>query len=543
MSLERTNSKRSREEFATGQNNRPQSPRNSALIYGNPVTPTKSKPSLKKSKLVTSFKSVFSTKPSTYHQSPVSECTTPQSSPFFIDVPSSDEKDNISSFLCTPTSPPSIAPPFYLAPPSSTFRNNLFGNSEVESKFHNLSIGPVEAHQIFTIPEIVTRIISYVDCHTSLPCEDSPVRRRPLSYQHALLIYKDAKKAQKIWNESLNSIALNNGNPESQQYPSKNNLFNCMLVNKLWYQITLEIANTKHFFSNETQWNNFVNYKRCQPQELQRTNSNTKLFIMHKLSHAKQEQVEIISPSISGNLEWIEMYICPKVLPTRSMLLGSMLKKLIIPGSKVVNDKFLKLVSKSCPLLQTLDLRACPLVSDKGLIYVTSRCHELELINVGRHSCSENITDLSLIAIARHCPKISTLGFAGCSITDRGLWEIATSNSDIIQRLSLNNCLLLTNNSLPRIIANGFFQNLSVLEIRHILNLTDLKPLIQFKRTKQRLGHVLLIEGCEVLEYRMREEEWKFDMSNSAKMLNDIQNWINSDDSDVDYGDIYNDMM
>lgn len=395
-----------------------------------------------------------------------------------------------------------------------------------------------QPHQIFQMPEILLKIISYVDDFTVVPHEESPVRRRPLSYQHALLIYNDEKKASKIWNEQTQTSIDSHGIPPTSFATNTNNLFNCFLVNKLWHQVTMELATTKHFFMDYNKWSSFIDFRTRTP--LKRSKSNTRLFIMHKLSKIRQSDVEKVSPMISGQLEWIEMYVCPKILPTPSMLSGSLLKKLILPGSKLINDSFLKLVAKSCPLLENLDLRECMLVSDIGVMRISRSCQNLKFLNLGRHSNADLITDRSLFSISMNNPKITTLGLAGCSITDRGLWEVSTHCSNTIERLSLNKCSLLTNSSIPRIIENGYLPNLTVLEIRHILSLTNMKPLVQFKRYQELFAHrTVLIEGCEVLEYRMRQEEWRIDMKNSAKMFKDIITYCNQeDDGDLTYSEL-----
>lgn len=335
--------------------------------------------------------------------------------------------------------------------------------------------------------------------------------------------------AHRVWQQALDGSFDNNGNPVTS-FKGSNTLYNCLLVNKLWNQITMEVASTKLFFSDANKWNKFVQKKST--SALTRKRSNTKLFIMHKLNKAEQRDVEIVAPSISGNLEWIEMYICPRVLPNITMFNGFGVKTLVIPGSRVVDDSFLRLVAQHCPQLETLDLRACGLVTDEGMMALLSRCTNLTTLNLGRHSQSSKITDLTLRAVAQYT-KIETLGMAGCAITDRGLWEVALSCSRTLTRLSLNGCTQLTDESLPRILSQGFFHNLSVLEIRHILSLTNLKPLVLFQRLKHQQGSAVLIEGCEVLEYRMRTEEWKQDLRSSARIFNDIQSWC-SDENDGD---------
>lgn len=517
------------------------SPRNSLVFLTSPPsTPKKSSRQLlgKRHKILTSFKNAFTSKNA--YQSPISDGELSPRSGSISSTNSKFSADSQFTFY-TPPSPKSEA--LELNHKESVCKNLKFEQNAYDSddsmdyRLSSLTIKIKESHPIFHIPEIVSKIITFVDSTPSLPHEVSPIRRRPLSYQHALLIYKDERKAQNVWREACESSLQNNGNPPSSLRSQKKSLYNCLLVNKLWYRVTLEVASNKLFFSDEKRWLSFVdNSKKFTTPR--RTSSKTSLFIMHKLTRAKQDDLNIVAPIVSGNLEWIEMYICPKVLPPPIMLSGSLLKKLILPGSKVVNDSFLRLVAQSCPKLEVLDLRACELISDQGICLLAQNCLKLISLNLGRHSNGNLITDDSLAVLSRNT-KIETLGLAGCSITDRGIWDLAYYCNDSLTRLSLNNCVSLTNNSLPRILKHGYLSKLAVLEIRNILNITDFKPLVNYKKMKEANGHNVLIEGCEILEYRMREEEWKYEMKKSAKILNDILVWANdNNDGDVPYSQL-----
>ncbi|CCH42344.1 Antagonist of mitotic exit network protein 1 [Wickerhamomyces ciferrii] len=522
---------------------------NSNSTINLPKTPEKSRHVIgKRNKLLTSFKKAFSSK-NDQSSSSSNVCQNVFQSPISDDE---DSKSTTSSILSSQSNSPCPSPTSqfnFQTPPSSPLNFNKSLTLSLDKPCHdfsfddnvnnlhisNLSLTTTtttnthQCHEIFQIPEIVSKIISFVDL-PFLPHEESPIRRRPLSYQHALLIYKDESKAQRVWNDAMESSTRNQGNPETKRSVSQNNLYGCLLVNKLWYNITLEISTNKLFFTNESKWLNFVNKTRKTPK---RKVSNTSLFIMHKITKAKQEDLEIVAPSISGNLEWIEMYICPKILPTFSMLQGSLLKKLILPGSKIVNDEFITKVSLMCPKLEILDLRACELISDNSIVQIAQNCSNLINLNLGRHLNGHLITDNSLINLSRNT-KIQTLGMAGCAITDRGVWELAINCSDSLQRLSINNCYMLTNLSLPSIFQHGYFHNVSVLEIRKLLNLTNFKSILQYQKAKQSQGEIVLIEGCEVLELRMRQEEWRYEMKRSSMILNDVFNWANDEnDGDV----------
>lgn len=98
---------------------------------------------------------------------------------------------------------------------------------------------------------------------------------------------------------------------------------------------------------------------------------------------------------------------------------------------------------------------------------------------------------------------VDTLGLAGCSVGDRGIWSVATHRGPKIERLSLNNCLFLSNASIPLILS--LTPNLQVLELRGCVKITKVRPIVEFRRKWRARG--VLIEGCEVFEGRMRRGE------------------------------------
>ena len=114
----------------------------------------------------------------------------------------------------------------------------------------------------------------------------------------------------------------------------------------------------------------------------------------------------------------------------------------------------------------------------------------------------QGILSLNLILITR-LTEVDTLGLAGCSIGDRGIWSVATHRGPKIERLSLNNCLHLSNASIPLILP--LTPNLQVLELRGCVKITHVHPIIEFQRKWRVRG--VLIEGCEIFEARMRRGE------------------------------------
>ncbi|KAI0463050.1 hypothetical protein LJB42_003065 [Komagataella kurtzmanii] len=426
----------------------------------------------------------------------------------------------------TPTSPlASKQFTFYYSDSASS------SSSSVNEEFSKLTLkncvttDPVKrslSSRIFEIPEILNLILSCLDDSESrIPREKIKNRRKPLSLRHAKLVH--GEKGDRIWRDSQEMGFFEPTVKES-------NLYNCLFVNKLWYQSTLEILETRFYFADERKLRSL-----CERPVIKKTNSQTNTLVLHKLFYTEQYVVDHLAQQISGCLEWLEFYVCPRIIPSPTFFEGNKIQKLCIPGSAVVDDSFLKSVSKNLPNLKVLDIRACELVTDAGVYYIAHSCLNLETLNVGRHSRGELITDASIGPVVRNT-KITTLGVAGCNITDRSLWQLCLNRGSQVKRLSLNNCRMLTDNSLCKILHHDYFPNLTVLEIRNCLSLSNLRPVVLFKKRQIKKGIPVLVEGCEVIDHRLREQELQIDLEVSRKIISDISGWINeSADDDNDF--------
>lgn len=354
---------------------------------------------------------------------------------------------------------------------------------------------PVNTTSLFDIPEIVHRIVTFVD------------------EQNNHLPQESQKQLTKV--------------PQSS-------LFNCLLVNKLFHQVTSEIISQKFYFDNESTFANYISSESS-------IQFKPKVFILHKLFRTKQSAIDkLVDKMDFSNLNWLELYMCPKLAPVAPFL-GHKLTKLIITGSKTVDDEFLTMVSVKCPNLQVLDVRACELVSDAGLYQIGRKCRQLTSINFGRKSKGHLVTDSSLSNLINNNPKLSTVGLAGCHISDKTIWDLAINCSNL-QRLSLNNCPYILNQSIPLILTrpnpthNYYFQNLSVLELRFNLQITNWRPIIEFKRRQEYRGISILLETCDTLRLRIKQQELDMDKMISQRIFKDILTWANNeDDGDVPF--------
>lgn len=397
-------------------------------------------------------------------------------------------------------------------------------------EFSELKLGqPLTAqhqrsHAVFEIPVIVENIIKMIVSLESanIPKERPCLRRNPQSYEHSLLMYKDEERAKKAWSaaQQLQDPPLV-GRKEKKQGA----LFSCMMVNRLWLNVTRPfLFKSLHFKSVH----NFKEFLRTSQETTQVMRPSH--FILHKLHQVTQPDIERLSRMECQNLKWLEFYVCPRITPPLSWFDNlHKLEKLIIPGNKNIDDNFLLRLSQSIPNLKHLDLRACDNVSDSGVVCIALNCPKLKTFNIGRHRRGNLITSVSLVALGKYT-QVETVGFAGCDVDDAGIWEFARLNGKNVERLSLNSCRLLTDYSLPILFALNSFPNLAVLEIRNLDKITDVRHFVKYNLWKKSLDAPILIEACERITKLIDQEENRVKRINSLVALKDMTAWVNADD-------------
>lgn len=390
---------------------------------------------------------------------------------------------------------------------------------------------------IFQIPEILNLILQFVgiDDESKIPKETPPIRRNQQEQQQHMTNTTQRFVSTNSIQSGLSLKTTTQGNVPSN---NTNNLFNCLMVNKLWYKITLEILYQNLHFDTEIKLKNFNNhFSNSYSNDFK---IHPKSLVLHKLKDIKQSDIDLISSKINPmDLKWIEFYICPKVLPsielfTISNSILDKLEKIVLPGSKLIDDNYLKIISENCLNLKILDIRACELITDSGIYHIGNNCPNLEVLNIGRHSRGELISDYGISSIIRNT-NIKTLGLAGCGITNRTLWELAIIKGSQIERLSLNNCWKLNDNGLSKILKFDYLVKLSVLEIRNCYKLTEFKNFVEFKRRQKSKRKInILIECCDLLQRKFKDAELKLDLEISSRIFNDISEWINDDSNNED---------
>lgn len=443
----------------------------------------------------------------------------------------------------------------------------------------------VKSHAIFEIPEIVELIMRYVAEDDFDSYEKPMIRRAPSSYKHAVIQYGKGL-GERVWNTTnpstpITETTLQNINNQSKilysvyggnnsLIPTKGkNLHSCLLVNRLFHYTAQQILAENLKFNSSNQFENFIQSMfndNSQFGTLTANNliwgENSKLapisLIFNKVK-SLQCMFDIFSKNISGRrLEWLEMYICPNMIPlntnlnsipkpsasmdffqpnllstTFNSLITSSLKRLVLPGCRQLSDDDLRSIVCAAPHLKHLDLRACDQLTDAGLWFIGEHALELESLNIGRHTRGEVVSDASIGHIIRHCP-LKTLGVAGCGISDWTVWEAGLQLNSSLERFSLNYCWKLTDMGICKVLKAGLLDNLSVLEIKD-LKLIDVKEILHWKKRVKSQNGKVLIEACERLDELLMEQSREIAQETTRQTRLNVENWLDEDDSDADW--------
>lgn len=362
-------------------------------------------------------------------------------------------------------------------------------------------ISSVQPMSIFEIPELVYKIVYFADLQTADSVVDSYQKTK------AHFTTKDAKQNWSV-------------------------LSSCMLVNKLFHEVTKDIISERLRFNKQ---DNFEKFVSCDQNSL--ASMRPKSFTLNRLYHAKQSSLETISRYLDpSRLQSINFFLCPKLAPPLAFFTSS-LTSLTVAGSRVVDDSLIIDLSQRCHKLQTLDLRACDYVTDAGIYAIASNCVNLTRINLGRKKRCQLITDNSVSILLRNNPHLETVGLAGCAISDISMWELAISCGASLKRLSVNGCYLLSDESISQILVHDLVPKLSVLEIRDVPRITDFSLIVTFKRHQALKGILVWIETSDFATAQIKECERAIDLRISKLIRQDLSEWINGKDEDLLYSD------
>jgi hypothetical protein len=101
----------------------------------------------------------------------------------------------------------------------------------------------------------------------------------------------------------------------------------------------------------------------------------------------------------------------------------------------VITDETLIAISNYLPNITQLGISQCD-VSDVGIIALVKKCHKITYLNL---SMCTDITNESIIEVARNCPLLKELDIRCCNITDISIIELS-KNCPKLETLEIGEC-------------------------------------------------------------------------------------------------------
>lgn len=138
-----------------------------------------------------------------------------------------------------------------------------------------------------------------------------------------------------------------------------------------------------------------------------------------------------------------------------------------------MSDETLKFVASRCPNLESIELcyrEKLTVVTDFGILHLATSCKNLKKINFG----GSLFTNISLLALALHCPLLEKLHIHGCdNFTDEIVNEL-TNRCRQLQELHISNCQSLTDKTIEFISQNCIaLQELYIYECEKITHASN----------------------------------------------------------------------
>jgi len=196
---------------------------------------------------------------------------------------------------------------------------------------------------------------------------------------------------------------------------------------------------------------------------LDSSNTNLKLrqSFLKRMGQFKSALFITLKPKSKEMLQWLikrdicnvnEMIFSDSNIPQDDWFLGMMMPNLKIVRIKFdysnqidnITDVSLNHIGNGCPGLTTIDLKNCNETTDAGVIFLLYNCLELQDLSLTCDYAPTKITDSSLVAIGKKCPKLHSLSVMNCQmITDEGLKGLCKGCPDL-KTLNISNCNKIT---------------------------------------------------------------------------------------------------
>ena len=105
-----------------------------------------------------------------------------------------------------------------------------------------------------------------------------------------------------------------------------------------------------------------------------------------------------------------------------------------------MTDNSLRTLLMSCPSIASLSLAHLPFITDRMLSSTASQLANLTILSL--NGCT-HVADSSVIALANHCKKLTSLSLFSLNITDESVKAITTNCTELTS-LSISGCTLVT---------------------------------------------------------------------------------------------------
>ena len=194
---------------------------------------------------------------------------------------------------------------------------------------------------------------------------------------------------------------------------------------------------------------------------------------------------------------------------------GASLRQLELSGCTHLTDSSLAAIGRYCPRLEQLDLTRCLGVSDIGINHIViPSLHSLLLF------ADSQLRSSSYEAIASN-PSWRSLDFCGHSnLSSRDIISIVDACGHNLEYLNLTWCVELTNEVITHILESKTLGKIKYLSLFGLKNLTDMRILVQYLAGIPSLTHLdvrgvpsisdLTSEDCKQLRQLLpRLVEWK----------------------------------
>jgi F-box/leucine-rich repeat protein 2/20 len=194
---------------------------------------------------------------------------------------------------------------------------------------------------------------------------------------------------------------------------------------------------------------------------------------------------------------------------------GATLEFLELAGCTKITDSSLRAIGRFCPKLVHLDLTRCPLITDVGINSISAPRLEALLLYA-----NSQLSESSYEAIFE-CVSLRKLDLCGhANLDSQRLIAILNSSGSTLEYLNLSWCVGLTDDVIDFIIQAGSLRNIKYLSLFGIKNLTKIDSLVEYLKAIPSLAQLdvrgitsafPLTDGdCRELRRRIRGlTEWK----------------------------------